>query len=111
MGQSHQVTIVLKVREKKDKAITHERGILTENHQNLRFSSRDDILEKAIELVHEVEFQLSKREVGHINEPLKTKSISTPKLLIKYHKNPNTNGEFPIRLVIPEKKPQLLSRK
>ena len=42
-----------------------------------------------------------KNEVGHINESLKTKSIPTSKLLIKYHKKPNTNGEFLTRLVIP----------
>ena len=47
-------------------------------------------------------FQLSESKVGHINESLKTKPISTPKLLIKYHKNPNTNSEFTPRLVIPE---------
>ena len=29
VGQSHQVTIVLKLKNKKDKTITHERGILT----------------------------------------------------------------------------------
>ena len=47
-------------------------------------------------------YLLSKSEVGHINESIKTKSIPIPKLLIKDHKNPNTNGEFLSRLVIPE---------
>ena len=51
--------------------------------------------------MNEVGFQWSKIEVGHINESLKTKSIPTPKLLIKDHKNPNTYGDFPKRLVIP----------
>ena len=35
-----------------------------------------------------------------MNESLKTKSNPTPKLLMKDHKKPNTNGEFPTRLVI-----------
>ena len=51
--------------------------------------------------MNEVGFQLSKIEVGHINESLKTKPIPTPKLLIKDHTNPNTNDKFPTRLVIP----------
>ena len=44
---------------------------------------------------------MSKNEVGHINESLKTKAIPTPKLLIKDHKKLTSMGEFPTRLVIP----------
>ena len=51
-----------------------------------------DTFEKERELLDEFGLQLSKLEVRHINESLKTKSIPTPKLLIKYHKNPNTDG-------------------
>ena len=44
---------------------------------------------------------MSKNEVGHINESLKTKAIPKPKILIKDHKKLTSMGEFPIRLVIP----------
>ena len=44
---------------------------------------------------------MSKNEVGHINESLKTKSFPTPKLLIKDHKKLTSMGEFPTRLVTP----------
>ena len=44
---------------------------------------------------------MSKNEVGHINESLKTKAIPTPKLLIKDHKKMTSMGKFPTRLVIP----------
>ena len=44
---------------------------------------------------------MSKNEVGHINESLKTKGIPTPKILIKYHKKLTSMGELPTRLVIP----------
>ena len=44
---------------------------------------------------------MSKNEVGHINESLKTKAIPTPKLLIKDHKKMSNMGKFPTRLVIP----------
>ena len=81
---------------------------LTMVNGHLRCSSKENerdkvrkIFEKARELLDEVGFQLSKSEVGHINKSLKTKSIPTPKLLIKDHKKSNTNGEFPTRLVIP----------
>ena len=47
--------------------------------------------------------RISKNEVRHINESLKTKAIITPKLLIKDHKILTSNGDFPTRLVIPEK--------
>ena len=60
-----------------------------------------EIFEKSRELLYEVGFQLSKSEVGHINKSLKTKSIPTPKLMIKDHKKLNTKSEFPKRLVIP----------
>ena len=45
---------------------------------------------------------MSKNEVGYINESLKTKSIPTPKLLIKNHKKLTSMGELTTRLVIPE---------
>ena len=51
-----------------------------------------EIFEIARELLDEVGIQLSKSEVRHINKKPKTKSITTPKLLIKDNKNPNTNG-------------------
>ena len=81
---------------------------MTMVNEQLRCSSKEierdkvrEIFEKARELLDEVGFQLSKFEVGPINESLKTKSILTPKLLIKDHKKLNTNGKFPTRLVIP----------
>ena len=80
---------------------------MTMVNEHLRCSSREierdkvrESFEKARELLDEVGFQLSKIEARHINESLKTKSIPTPKLLIKDHKKPNKNGEFPKRLVI-----------
>ena len=44
---------------------------------------------------------MSKKEVGHINESLKTKAIPTPKLLIKDHKKLTSKGDFTTRLMIP----------
>ena len=43
---------------------------------------------------------MSKNDVGHINESLKTKATPTTKLLIKYHKKLKMNGDFPTRLAI-----------
>ena len=45
-----------------------------------------EICEDAKVLVDAIGFKMSKNEVGHINESLKTKAIPTPKLLIKDHK-------------------------
>ena len=52
-----------------------------------------EIFEKVGKSVDEVGFQfVSKSEVVNINESLKTKLITKPKLLIKDRKNSNTNG-------------------
>ena len=45
-----------------------------------------DIFEDENLLVDSIVFRMSKNEVGHINESLKTKAIPTPKLLNKVHK-------------------------
>ena len=45
-----------------------------------------EICEYAKVLVDAIGFKMSKTEVGHINESLKTKAIPTPKILIKDHK-------------------------
>ena len=66
-----------------------ERGIVVE------------ICEDAKVLVDAIGFKMSKNEVGHINESLKTKAIPTPNILINAHKKLTSMGEFPTRLVIP----------
>ena len=53
-----------------------------------------EIFEKSRKLVRKVGFQLSKSEVGNINESLKTKSIPTPKLLIKDNKRQIQTDNF-----------------
>ena len=60
-----------------------------------------EICEDAKVLVYAIGFKMSKNEVGHINESLKTKAIPTHKFLIKDHKKLTSLGEIPTRLVIP----------
>ena len=60
-----------------------------------------EICEYAKVLLDAIGFKISKNEVGHINESLKTKALPTPKLLIKDYKKLTSMGEFPTRLVIP----------
>ena len=45
-----------------------------------------EICEGVKVLVDAIGFKMSKNEVGHINESLKTKAIPTPKILITDHK-------------------------
>ena len=61
-----------------------------------------EIFEYAKVLVDTLGFIMSLNEMGHINESLKTKSIPTPKLLIKDQKKLTSNGVFPTIIVIPE---------
>ena len=79
--------------------------------EQLKQSARDierrietEIIEDDKVLVNAIRLRTSKNEVGHINESLKTKSIPTPKSLIKYHKELTSMGDFQTRLVIPSTK-------
>ena len=70
-----------------------------------KYINRDKVkvfFEKAREFLHEVGLQLSKIKVEQINKLLKMIPISTPKLLLKYHKKLNINDKFPTRLLILE---------
>ena len=60
-----------------------------------------EICDNAKVLVDTIGSKMSKNEVGHINESLKTKAIPTHKLLIKDHKKLTSMGEFPTSIVIP----------
>ena len=44
---------------------------------------------------------LSDNEIKFLKSTLKTKNIPTPKLIIKDHKKPNEEGDFPSRLIVP----------
>jgi len=44
---------------------------------------------------------LSDKEESFIKQTIESKAIPSPKLLIKDHKNPNNEGNFPTRLVVP----------
>eukprot|EP00957_Ditylum_brightwellii_P109714 8368582-Ditylum_brightwellii.AAC.1 len=48
-----------------------------------------------------IEFLLSNKEKEFIEESLLLKAIPQPQILVKDHKKPGDNGEFPTRLVIP----------
>ena len=54
-----------------------------------------EIFEDAKVLVDAIGFRMSKNVLGHIYESLKTKAIPTPKLLIKYHNELTSMGDFP----------------
>jgi len=62
-----------------------------------------DVKEQALQLLHDkVELGvLSDKEESFIRQTIESKAIPSPKLLIKDHKNPDTEGNFPTRLVVP----------
>ena len=70
-----------------------------------------EIFEDEKLLVDAIGFIMSKYEVVHINEWLKTKAIPIPKLLIKDHKKLTFNGGLPTLMVIIENISQLLLQK
>ena len=52
-------------------------------------------------MISEHEAALSPNEKSFLEERVFLKSIPTPKILIKDHKTPNDQGDFPTRLVVP----------
>eukprot|EP00957_Ditylum_brightwellii_P205726 15345123-Ditylum_brightwellii.AAC.1 len=57
--------------------------------------------EDAEEFLKQIEFSLSNKEKEFIEEALFLKAIPQPQILVKDHKDPNANGNFLTRLVIP----------
>ena len=52
-------------------------------------------------LLEKVKLDLSVKKEEFVRQSLATRVIPSPKLLIKYHKTINENGEFTTRLIIP----------
>jgi len=50
---------------------------------------------------------LSDKEESFVKQTIESKEMPSPKLLIKGHKNPDTEGNFPARLVGPSNKLQV----
>ena len=50
----------------------------------------------------DIEPLISPNEFNFIKEFLQSRAIPTPKLLIKDHKDPNDDGSYPTRLIVPE---------
>ena len=60
-----------------------------------------EILENAKELLSTVGHIIDEKEYEYIKETIDSKAIPTPKLLIKDHKKPDLEGNFPTRLIVP----------
>ena len=60
-----------------------------------------EISEKAKELLSNVSHTLDDKEYEYIKETIESKSVPTPKLLIKDHKKTGPKDNFPTRLIIP----------
>eukprot|EP00957_Ditylum_brightwellii_P071865 5462184-Ditylum_brightwellii.AAC.1 len=54
--------------------------------------------EDAVEFLEQIDFLLSEKEREFIEEALFIKAIPQPQLLVKDHKDPDINGNFPTRL-------------
>ena len=60
-----------------------------------------ELYEIAQETKLKIEDSLSESEERFLSKTLESKSIPTPKLIIKDHKKANADGEFPSRLIVP----------
>ena len=58
-------------------------------------------MKDAIEFLSKVSHISSNSEVEYIKKSIDSKAVPVPKLLIKDHKEPNSKGNFPTRLICP----------
>ena len=77
-------------------------------NKHLQKSAKEIKRERLIELFElaqktklELEEILSEKELTFLSKTLDSKSIPTPKLIIKDHKNADKNGDYPSRLIVP----------
>lgn len=54
-----------------------------------------------IKIMLEFEESISEKELSFLSKILDSKSIPTPKLIIKDHKKENENGDYPSRIIVP----------
>ena len=74
---------------------------LAESSAEIPRSKVVEVYHQAKEFLEELQPSLSENEFAAILESIESKAVPTPKLLIKDHKKPDANGDFPTRLVVP----------
>ena len=77
-------------------------------NKHLQKSAKEIKRERLIELFKlaqktklDLEEILSEKELTFLSKTLDSKSIPTPKLIIKDHKDADANGDYPSRLIVP----------
>eukprot|EP00957_Ditylum_brightwellii_P176524 13443432-Ditylum_brightwellii.AAC.1 len=74
---------------------------LSETAQEVLRSYMMGLHEDAESFLKQIDFLLSEKEKQFIEETLFLKAIPQPQLLVKDHKDPDIDGNFPTKLVIP----------
>jgi len=86
---------------KKEKYISWVNNHLESAASEISTDKLQFIFGEAEKLLGELDDTLSEDERGFVKAKMETRSVPTPKLLIKDHKKKNGKGEFPTRLVVP----------
>jgi len=76
---------------------------LTKNAKEVSREKLADVKEQALQLLHDkVELGvLSDKEESFVKQTVESKAMPSPKLLIKDHKKPDNEGNFPAGLAVP----------
>ena len=61
------------------------------------------VYNKRMDILEEISWLMGKKEKAAVQESLNSKSIPQPQLLVKDHKLPNEEGDFPTRFLVPAK--------
>ena len=84
-----------------EKYKTWVKGHLDKAAKEISRERISEIFEHANETCEEYSDILNDNENNFLKSTLKTKNIPTPKLIIKDHKKPDEEGDFPSRLIVP----------
>jgi hypothetical protein len=60
-----------------------------------------EIIDNCSDMLNDLEELISEKELAFLDEKINSKVIPQPKILIKDHKKPDYDGNFPTRLVVP----------
>jgi len=61
----------------------------------------NEFCEDSLCFLEKIQDKLSENENNHIKSAIESKQIATPKMLTKDHKDPDKNGDYKTRLVLP----------
>ena len=74
---------------------------LSQRAKIISHSGLQTIRQQGLKFLKQLQPHLSIKEYGYLSQSLQSCAVPTPKLAVKDHKKPDTNGNYPTRLIVP----------